>query len=313
MMRNACLTLACALALVGCDDGETPEGDAGPELMLPEATAFTENEAAEEFESASIDLSCLGSRTQPTAGEEIDVTFQLRDFQDDFEVPEIDVWLFTDNVIADTCDGANCQLITTDAMGDAQVTLRSNGWYAYRVLPFDGPSRGTTVFGVFQYNEVAPAAAGSSVEGASVSGSTIDLIPALLGIPREEGRAILAGTVYDCNEANVMNAIVRVYDPDGNLVEEGERITDPHYHYFDGNAANNLPDQTAEHTSEDGLYVIPQVPVADERPYRIEAWATVDNELTMIACESARIFGDAVTILNLAPLRADAPAECLTE
>lgn len=310
MMRNAWTTLACALALAACDNGNGGDPDAGPPVMLPEAEAFVEMEGAEVFDPVSLDLSCLGERTEPEAGEEIDVTFQLRDFQDDFEVPEIDVWVFTDNTIADTCDAPNCQMITTDMMGDAPVTLRANGWYAYRVLPYDGPSRGTTVFGVFQYNEQAPAAAGESVEGASVSGSTIDLIPALLGIPREEGRAIVAGTVYDCNEANVSNAIVRIYDPDGNLVEEGERNEDPHYHYFNGDPTNNLPDQTAEHTAADGLYVVPQVPVADERPYRIEAWATVDNELTRIACESARIFEDAVTILNLAPERADAPAAC---
>lgn len=311
-VRRALLCASTALALAACDGGDG-DADAGAGLDagavdLPELEAFVEEEAA--FAPATLDLSCLGTRTQPEAGDPIDVTFQLRDFQDEFEVPEVDVWLFSDNEIADSCDGASCQAFTTDAMGDATVTVPANGWYAYRVLPKMGPTRGTTVFGVFQYNEAAPASAGESVQGQSVSGSTVDLIPALLGIPREPGRAIVAGTVQDCNEANLANAIVRIFDPDGNLVEEGTRTEDPHYHYFNGNAENNLPDQTATHTAADGLYVVPQVPVADERPYRMEAWAEVDGELTRIACESARIFPDAVTILNLQPLRADAPASC---
>ncbi|HJL20362.1 MAG TPA: hypothetical protein RMH99_32140 [Sandaracinaceae bacterium LLY-WYZ-13_1] len=321
MDRKAWTTLGCAVllgAMLGAcdgDDGEMDAGgggetDAGPIADLPPSEAYTENEADEIFEPATIDWGCLGARTQPEPGAEIEATFELRDFQDGFEVDGVEVWLFSDNTIADRCDGASCQSFTTDADGNATVTVPANGWYAYRVLPKMGPTRGETVFGVFQYNEPAPASEGGTLDGQSVSGSTIDLIPALLGINREPGRAIVAGQVRDCGGANVANAIVRIYDPDGAFVEPGELNADPHYHYFNGDAANNLPDQLAEHTAPDGLYVAPQIPAEDDRPYRMEAWATVDGELIRVSCETARIFSDAVTILNLEPMRADAPAAC---
>ena len=309
-MRTTFLGLACALALAGCDDETmmTPTDAGGMTPDLPELEAFTEG--ATSFEPAVLDYSCLGTRTAPTPGADIDIEFQLRDFQDDFEVPDATVWLFSDNVIANDCNGDTCQELTTDIDGNAGATLAATSWYAYRVLPFDGPTPATTVFGVFQYNEPAPASAGGAVEGNSVSGTTIELIPALLGITREPGRAIVAGRIHDCNDANLSGAIVRIYDPDGNYIEPGTRSTDPNYHYFTGLVTGNVPAQEARFSAEDGLYVIPQVELIDDRPYRVEAWANFEGEYQRVSCESARIFSDSVTILNLGPMRADADPAC---
>lgn len=305
---------AVALALVGCGGGSGTDaggggGDAGMTSDLPPLEAYVEGSTS--FNPTTADFSCLGMRSRPVGGDVIDVEFQLRDFQDGFEVVGAQVWLFGDNVIADDCSGG-CQELMTDTMGNASVRLPANGWYAYRVLPMEGPTLRTTVFGVFQYNEPAPAAAGGAVEGNSVSGSTIDLIPALLGITREPGRAIVAGRVTDCvDEHNIANAEVRVYDPDGNYITPGTRPTDPNYHYFMGLTMGNVPDQNAEYSAADGLYVIPQVPLADDRPYRVEAWANLDGTYQRVSCETARLYSDSVTILNLGPTRADADPSCL--
>lgn len=311
--------LACAVALLGACDEETMTGgddagvtggdDAGETSDLPPPEAYVETQTA--FSPTTADFSCLGTRTRPIPGDTIEVAFQLRDFQDGFEVPDAMGWIFTDNMISNDC-GANCQEFTTNMDGNASVQLPANGWYAYRVFPFEGPTPGTSIFGVFQYNEPAPAMAGGAVEGNSVSGTTINLIPALLGITREEGRAIMAGRITDCvDEHNIANAEVRIYDPDGNYIEPGLGTTDPRYHYFMGVVMGNVPDQTREASSADGLYVVPQVPYADDRPYRIEAWANLDGTYQRISCESARIFQDSVTILNLGPMRADADPACM--
>jgi len=308
--------LVCAVALLGaCDDemmmtgDDAGAGDAGTGSDLPPLEAYRETPTS--FEPTAADFSCLGARTRPEPGATIDVNFQLRDFQDGFEVPSAMGWIFADNVITDDC-GANCQEFTTNMEGNASVQLPASGWYAYRIFPFEGPTRGTTVFGVFQYNEPAPAMAGGSVEGNSVSGTTINLIPALLGITREEGRAIVAGRITDCvDDHNIANAEVRIYDPDGNYIEPGTRQNDPNYHYFMGVVMGNVPDQTREASSADGLYVVPQVPYFEDRPYRVEAWANHDGTYQRISCESARIFQDSVTILNLGPLRADADPACM--
>ena len=292
-----------------CGDDPVTMDDAGTALELAPAAAYVE--MGEEFVPTTLDFSCMGTSVEPTPGEIVDVTFELRDFQDDFEVTEQDVWVFPGNEIGDTCDAPACQLVTTDASGNATVQLPTNGWYAYRVLPKMGATRGTTVFGVFQYNEPAPPGAGGSVMGQSVSGSTIEVIPALLGISREPGLAIVAGRLQDCNESFVENGIVRLFDPDGNFVEQGTLTSEPGYHYFNGNPDSNLPNQEETDSNVDGLYVVVQVPVVDERPYRVEMWANINGTTERVGCEAARIFPDAVTILNLSPMRADAPASCL--
>lgn len=296
-------------ALVACDGGDPVDPDAGPDGpdLGPAAAHF---EVMDEFVARDLDYSCIGTVTQPTGGDPVATTFQLRDFQDDFEVVDTEVWLFTDNVILDTCAAPGCQMFTTDSMGDASVMIPAGGWYAYRVLAKEGETRGTTVFSVFQYNEPAPASAGGAVEGNSVSGSTIELIPALLGITREPGRAIVSGRIQDCNENYVENAIVRLYDPDGNEVTDGTLASQPHRHYFNGNPDSNLPNQEETDSNVDGLYVVVQVPIVDERPYRVEAWANLDGEVQRVGCEAARIFPDAVTILNIGPERSDAVAAC---
>lgn len=312
-MRGIALGVgSIALALSACGGGsgtDAGSGDGGMVSDLPPLEAYVESPTS--FDPTAADFACLGMRNAPVGGDTIDVEFQLRDFQDGFEVVGAQVWLFGDNVIADSC-GGGCQMLETDAMGNASARLPAGGWYAYRVLPLDGPTSRTTVFGVFQYNEPAPATAGGSVEGNSVSGSTIDLIPALLGVTREPGRAIVAGRVTDCVDAhNIANVEVRVYDPDGAYITPGTRPTDPNYHYFMGLVMGNVPDQNAEFTAADGLYVIPQVPLVDDRPYRVEAWANLDGTYQRISCETARLYADSVTILNLGPTRADADPSCL--
>lgn len=314
MMKTfAKISLATTL-LAACGTPMTEVDAGGPDPDLPPLAAYVETPDA--FTPTTADVaSCLLTGMAPPGGDRINVEFQLRDFQDDFYVDGATVWVFADNVIADACAAPNCQEFTTNAMGNFPgVMVEANSWYAYRVLPFEGETPRTTVFGVFQYNEPAPATAGP-VEGSSVSGTTIDLIPALLGITREEGRAIVAGRVTDCADNNVEGAIIKIFDPDGNYIEPGVRSTDPNYHYFMGLVMGNVPDQTAEHTAGDGLYVVPQVPLAsgETRPYRVEAWANhaSGGGYQRVSCEAARIFADSVTILNLTPERVDAPQSCL--
>lgn len=311
MTKRTALLGAIGLLLgLGCD-GDEPMEDAGPMIELPPPSeAYTEG--ATDFMETTLDLSCRGTRTAPVGGAPVDVEFQLRDFQDEFEVPDITVDVFTNNMISDSCVAPDCQSEITDSMGNATVSMPAGGWYAYRVHPYtDMGSRMRSVFQVFQYNEPAPESSGGTVTGQSVSGITIDLIPALLGFTREEGRAIIAGRIHDCNDANIANARVRVFDPDGNFIEPTGRAEDAADYYFSGVVMGNVPDQLATESRPDGLYVVPQVEYIDDRPYRVEAWANVDGELTRIGCETARIFTDSVTILNVGPERADGAPECM--
>lgn len=307
--KSSSAVLALALGIVACGGNTNPVRDSGapPVPELDPLAAYEQTSTA--YVETTLDYSCLGTLTEPTGGDRVSTTFELRDFQNGFTVDDTEVWLFDDNQIADTCDPPFCQSVTTNANGDAVASLPASGWIAYRVLPKMGLSRMTTVFGVFQYNFAIPATAGGSVTGNSVSGSTIDLIPATLGISRTPGLALVAGRIRDCGGASVENAIVRLYDPSGAPVLEGERTEDPHFHYFSGEVMRNLPNVNQRDTNTDGLFVLIQIPPADGE-FRLEAWGNLDGEPTLIGCETARIFEDAVTIMNLNPTRADGPAAC---
>lgn len=309
-LTGAVLALTFASACGGSNSRPDGGSDAGapPVPELDPLAAYAET--TDEYEPRTLDYACLGERSQPAAGAPVSTTFQLRDFQNDFAVDQTEVWLFSNNEIADECVAPACQAVTTDVMGDATVSLPSEGWIAYRVLPKMGLSRMSTVFAVFQYNFPVPATAGGAITGNSVSGSTIDLIPATLGVSRTDGLALIAGRVRDCAGNSVENAIIRVYDPSGAPVLEGDANDDPHFHYFNGSVERNLPSLDQLHTSPDGLYVLIQIPVRAEGRYRIEAWGNLDGEPTIIGCEAARIFPDAVTIVNLNPRRSDGPEAC---
>jgi hypothetical protein len=293
--------VALALA-VGCDDGGTGgEDDAGTAPSLPVLTTGTIDAPT----SGSPNLACLGTATQPTPGAPVDVTLELRDFEMDFPVSNTRVWFFRDNEIGESCDAPVCTELMTDSSGNAIVSAPASGWYAYRVFPRMGATAGMTVIGSMQLNEPAPAAAGSVVANA-VSQGTINLIPAVLGIGRQPGTAVLAGTVMDCDETPVYGAIIRLFDGDTEITQ-GELATEPQYRYFDG---DSFPSDSQPHTHVDGLYVGVQIPPPSTTgSLRIEAWGrpTEADAPRRIGCEATRALADEVTIINIGPERSDYP------
>lgn len=253
------------------------------------------------------DFSCRGMPTAPTDGASIDFNLEIRDFQDDVPVEGACVKVYDDNMVPDdTCDPASDPV--TDDMGLTQVSASADGFYAYRVFPKDGPTPSRTIVSVLEYNNPAPSMADEQQEGNSVSAQTISLIPIVLGFGRVEGSAIIAGTVNDCNNDEVFGTLVRVYTASGELIREGALNDDPHYRYFDGEESFPSPNQPWSH--HDGLYAVANVPIpADNQPMVVEFWGrlTADGPLELLGCESGRILADAVTILNMGPLRADGP------
>lgn len=307
--RAGVVAIAGALAIgVGCGGGGgDPDaggggGDGGEVSNLPVLSTGTMSMPA----TGSPDYACLGSATQPTAGAAVDTTLELRDFESDAPVSNTRVWLFRDNAIGEACDAPVCTELMTDASGNATVSLPADGWYAYRVFPRMGPTAAMTVIDSIQYNEPAPPTAGRAVTANSVSQGTLNLIPAVLGILRAPGTALLAGRVEDCGETPVYGAEVRVYDG-ATRIAEGPLANDPHYRYFNG---DSFPSDSGEHTHADGLYVGVQIPVpaSPDARLRIEAWgrlAESDAQPRRIGCEAVRVLADAVTIVNIGPERSD--------
>lgn len=289
----------------GADASEQDGGPTGPELPVLRSGTLEDPTASPAV------MTCLGSRTQPTPGGDVDVTMNLLFFSGGTPARGVDVWFFRDNVIRDTCEAGVCQMGTSSTEdGTLTFTGSASGWYAYRVFEHDGPTSGTSVVDSVQYNEPAPATAGA-VDGNAVELSTVNLIPALLGGPRTPGTALIAGRVMDCEETSLRGATIRMYDGD-TLIAEGEPVQAPHYRYFNG---DSTPDAEGTHTHVDGLYAAVNIPIPTgaDGLLRVEAWGRPSDESPAggerIGCEAMRAFADAVTIINVGPERSDYPTD----
>ncbi|MCC7535672.1 MAG: hypothetical protein IT379_05640 [Deltaproteobacteria bacterium] len=320
------MVFGLALSVAGCgdDDGDTdsgtppppPPADMGPredgDPPPPPPPTFelpAEVPVAERQDSMMpADFSCLGMRTRPM-GEGMNRMFdmQVNDFQTGDPVPEVTVQFFPDNIVLDTCSG-DCLEGESSEMGVVGGRGEIGGWFAYRVLPKAGPTPPSTVVGAVQYNEPTPAE-GETWEGNSVSEATLRLIPTVFGFRRAAGTGLVAGTVFDCNGDAVRGGVIRMFLPDGSEVVEGMAMSDPHHEYFDG---EEFPSPDQIHTNTDGLYASANVPPSGTEPMRIEAWGRLESggPAVLLGCEEGRTFADTVTIMNLEPLRSDAPDGC---
>ena len=291
--------------MTGTDSGT---GDTDGGTMLPELPTVTTGTLANPSE-APADYSCMASA--PMGGDLLPFTFRLLDFADDYEVRSARVQFFPDNVILDECTPPACQELMTDAMGQGMVMAHAGGFYAYRVFARMGSGASPAVVGSVQVNEVAPMEMGGTIEGNSVSQTTINLIPAVLSFRREPGTAVLAGQFFDCAGDEVRGIVIRVFDADGTEMPEGELNTDPHYRYFNG---DSMPVDISlqPYSNIDGLYAGVQIPVPTDPTdlYRVEAWGRTEGDAAprRLGCEATRAFGDTVSITNVGPLRTDYPA-----
>ncbi len=294
-------------------DGSTPEVDAGPTVDQPPLQlgggADPTDPSGVAIDPASAEpanYACFGTRTMPTSdGADTEFTLQLKEFRTDEVIDGLCVKFYSDNapVVGDTCD-PDTDLVT-DVSGNVTVTAPAGGWYAYRVFPKAGPSPALTIDGSVQINETAPSS-NATVEGNSISAATLNLIPTVLGFRRVAGSAIVAGTVFDCDESAVYGATIRIYREDGTPVLEGGANDDPHYRYFDG---DDFPSAEQPWSHVDGIFAVANIPVGSDGEFVfVEAWGkrTADGPLEIISCERMPVFGSTISIINLQPLRADA-------
>ena len=307
--------VVAALALgVGCgdDDGDTTTdtmtGEDGGSLHpfqepdLPEAS-LGEGGVGRPFADTTspADFSCLTTATEPAGGDDVTFSLEIREFNSGMAFEGLDVCFFPDNNVS--LSGCTGQMVTTDASGNVSVTAPEGGWYAYRVFPNEMGSSSTNIQDSIQINEVAPGE-GASAGANSVSEGTLGLIPAVLGFMAVPDTALIAGTVQDCAGDPVYGAITRMYDG-GTLIAEGERNVDPKYRYFNG---ENFPSPTNRWTHVDGLYAAGNIPVASGGgTITVEVWGELDGEFQVIGCEEVPALPNAISIVNVGPLRSDGP------
>ncbi|HJL16338.1 MAG TPA: hypothetical protein RMH99_11815 [Sandaracinaceae bacterium LLY-WYZ-13_1] len=313
------------VSVAACDGGDDGDEDAGPDDGEDSGMMMMGEDAGPEMGPAvgsgamldaldPADYACRGSVMAPADdGADVSFTAVAEVFGSDPTAfaEGLTVQFYPGNVPASDCTG-DCQEVTTDSSGEADVTDAAESWYAYRIVGGEGLVSGAPqdFITTLQVNEQAPAAAGESVTLTAVPESLRNTIITLLGVTQEEGTATITGTVVDCAGDSIANATVRVF-ADGSEVDLGGPGTrnGPREFYFNG---EQFPRGAQEATHVDGLYGAANVPVPASGEVRVEIWGslTEGGAAEMLGCETVPVAEDGISIVNVGPTRSDGPADC---
>ena len=267
-MRSA--ALLAALLLAACEehgksplDGPVP-GDAplfpdGPEVdafgtvgnpgfVAPaQAVAAWTETSPGSFAAATLDLSCLGvMRVDPAIGQQVTVTATVRDFQSDNTQPGATVTAFA---------GANPSSVLSSSIADgsgvATLTIpQGTKRFGYKVESTN--SRPT-----FVHDQLLVSTGPQAVALASLSDSTVQTLPALVGVSATPSTSILLGRITDCQGHTLSNAIATVSGTTGMAMHLPGVDT---YYFAD---SVDLPVRHSQQaaTSKDGQFMVIDVPV----------------------------------------------------
>ncbi len=130
----------------------------------------------------------------------------------------------------------------------------------------------------------------------SVSSTTYQLIPSILGVTIDDDKAVIAGTAFDCtrdpslptadDSGKIEGAQVIVYD------ENGEIPPSLTVNYF----VDDFPNRDQKHTSKDGLWVASNVPAGN---LRVEMWAKVGGAVTLLGATQILSEAGSINIANI--------------
>lgn len=230
----------------------------------------------------------------PTAGGEFPLTGLVEDFEsgDPVDVPAtVQLWY------SDDASGSSDVSATTDVSGivtfDAVPTCQT---MTYKVTTDPVLDETKTTF---KAHQVYSPPAGGTISDAtflSVSSTTYQLIPSILGVSIDDDRAVIAGTAFDCtrdpslptddDSGKIEGAQVIVYDENGQIPPS---LT---VNYF----VDDFPNRDQQHTSPDGLWVASNVPAGN---LRVEMWAKVAGTPTLLGATHILSEAGSINIANI--------------
>ena len=303
------LTLA-ALLLAGCGDKDEEStddtGSSGTEDRFATFVYVTEAASGDftGFESGYTDA-WLIQDVDPTKQVTASMTGMVEDFETGDEVEEATVEIFHNNDPTSTPD----QSLTSDGDGaiSGEWPLCAPVAYSTYTDPALGDTKVTfQVNEIYGYSEEKKGSGPSAVDVTlnSVSSSTYQVIPSLLGVSPDIDKGVVAGTVYDLNGDPVYGAQVIAVDSAGNIPESLV------VKYF----VDEFPNRDQEWTSEDGLFVMVNVPTGD---WSLEAYVSdgAGGHLLMGAT-NVNVIADSINISSVYIGYGDGisyPASCLTK
>lgn len=221
-----------------------------------------------------------------------DLSAIVEDFEKDTPVDKAFVSFWNDDVFDDSPD----DLQESDVNGMVFATATSCKPLTYRVTTDPILAETKTTFEAHQIYATPDVAGVISGEFLSVSSTTYQLIPTLLGVTVDPDKAIVAGTAYDVareaglpsddDAGKIEGAQVVVYDSAGNIPDSLV------VNYF----VEDFPDRDQKYTSPDGLWVASNVPPGE---LRVELWGHLDGVLTLLGATVVHSEPDSINVSNI--------------
>lgn len=216
---------------------------------------------------------CVGTRPYPTGGEEVDVIFELHEFnandlKDGPVLGGICVEVYDDNNVGprmgsqESCNVTNGGV--TDANGQVTVRAKRGSFIAYYAhggtgTKGSGPMMGSTdtyIPYAGQYYKV-PEDGEAKVQGVIINTILRDNIPNALYAVASPAKAALTGEILDCDEEPVMGMTLRVLK-NGTVLESTPFVPDPTTEeelkvaYFN----RGTPTRNRTTSNDDGLFLV---------------------------------------------------------
>ena len=243
------------------------------------------------------DLSCLGARMAPVAGEHVSNSTPVVPFgaPPTVTLPGVPVRFFLGERASAECAGPECVATLADSAGVATAMLPEGAWVITEVPRLDGPDPMRSFMRTLELQwQVGREATFNTFNRGSLAA-----FEGVLGAPVDPTRGIAAGRVLDCRDQPLSQVRMRYYDESGALL-------DVRHLYFDGMLPPGLA-PAAINTATDGRYAAIDVPPSAARA---EAWGYVDDALTRLSCEPIQVEADTLSVLVMRPARSDGPAAC---
>lgn len=300
-------SLSPFLLLAACGGGDSPPPADAPAddigFNRPTRSLKANMELSEDnwMEIGPADLTCLGMPSaDPATTVAVVLSTVIRDFQSDNLVPNAVITAFQNQDIATPFD-------TTTADGNAALSIDipiGTKRFGYKMV--DGSSLDTLLLNQKVLPDM-PAQTEGSIR--SVSKSTAQTLPALIGISRTQGTGVLAGALRDCQDREISNFIATVTTNPARTPGEIQHVPGADTYYFSSSVGLPVRHTQKPMGSEDGLFMVVELSPASTAfvqmwGYITDADLTNDN-LTLIAELQTQVIADTVITGSYEPLRSN--------
>ena len=293
-----CLAPLSLLTAAACgDDGGSPP-DAGVDIGFnkPTASLKANREVNDEWtEVGPANLACMGTaRTDPPTTVEVALTVKVEDFQSGNLVPGASVKVLREGAgevtgSPFTADGTDATFVATIPVGTTRLRYEMSHDSAMDTLLIN--------------QTLTPDNAAQSATIRSVSKTTAQTLPALIGVARTEGTGVLAGAMRDCDNREMSNFIATVSTTKDTVTHAPGADT----YYFSDAVGLPVRHRQQASASKNGLFMVIELgatPTAYVQVwgYKTDADLAADN-LELIGQFQTQVIANTVITGSYEPLR----------